>query len=210
MSTTPGFWDAIADKYAATPIPNPEGYEDTLAIIRRHLRPRAQVLEVGCGTGTSAIKLASAAKSIIATDFSPALIEIAKRRAQEAEGSVKNVRFEVADVMQTPGKPGSYDAVLAFNVLHTLPDAPAALRALNSKLRPGGILASKTVIMSGNPFYRIVIPVMQFFGRAPHISFFSAADVSKMHRDANFEVVETKDYENGGRRLVIAKKSEKE
>ena len=61
-STTPSrdvrFWDRIARKYAASPIKDIAGYERTIARIAQLLGPTQSVLEIGCGTGTTALKLA--------------------------------------------------------------------------------------------------------------------------------------------------------
>lgn len=52
------FWDRIARKYASDPIKDTAGYERTLARTRELLTHTDTVLEIGCGTGTTALKLA--------------------------------------------------------------------------------------------------------------------------------------------------------
>ena len=46
-----GFWDAIAERYAARPIGDEAAYEATLARVRHWLSPEMRVVELGCGTG---------------------------------------------------------------------------------------------------------------------------------------------------------------
>ena len=53
------FWDRIARKYAADPIKDMDGYARTVDRTRHHLRSTDTVLELGCGTGTTALKLAA-------------------------------------------------------------------------------------------------------------------------------------------------------
>ena len=87
----------MAETYASSPVKNVEGYEDTISRIRKYLKPASNVLEVGCGSGTTALKLADLATSYTATDFSPELIKICKQRQSEGEKG-KHVDFQVGDI----------------------------------------------------------------------------------------------------------------
>eukprot|EP00171_Calliarthron_tuberculosum_P005138 IDg5138t1 len=184
MASSAHFWDSIAEKYAAQPVKDEDGYTDTLAIVRRHLPPSARVLEVGGGTGSTALRLADAVQHIVCTDVSPAMVAIAQRKADAAD--VRNVAFSVAEICGAPGKDEEYDAALAFNVLHLVADPPAALHALHKNLRKGGILVSKSHALAGKPLLRIVVPIMRFLGQAPALTYFSREELSKMHTDKGF------------------------
>ena len=52
--TVSRFWDRLAAGYAKKPVPDEEAYARTLERVRAHLTPNDRVLELGCGTGTSA------------------------------------------------------------------------------------------------------------------------------------------------------------
>ena len=96
MTRTADFWDKWSDKYAAQPISKVEAYEETLRRTRGRLSPDMSVLEVGCGTGSTALRLADAVTGYQGSDLSPAMIAIAKGKA--AEAGVPNLRFEVSAV----------------------------------------------------------------------------------------------------------------
>ncbi|MEM9841084.1 MAG: SAM-dependent methyltransferase, partial [Pseudomonadota bacterium] len=49
------FWDRIAEKYARQPISNQKAYEIKLDLTREYFTPQSNVLEFGCGTGSTAI-----------------------------------------------------------------------------------------------------------------------------------------------------------
>ena len=64
------FWDRIAPKYAKSPVRDQQAYEATLARTRSYLGAEDKVLELGCGTGSTALILADAVAEYTATDLS--------------------------------------------------------------------------------------------------------------------------------------------
>jgi SAM-dependent methyltransferase len=126
------FWNRMARRYARMQLADPEAYEATLARVLARLSPADHVLEIGCGTGQTAIRLAPAVARYTATDLSPAMIGIARDRPEGR--ALAHLDFAVADPEGAPR--GPFDAVLAFNLLHLLPDLPAGLAAIRTRLRP--------------------------------------------------------------------------
>src|SRR5215472_8034710 len=105
-------------------------------LLLRHLPPGCErVLDVGCGAGAFAAKLALRAEQVDALDRSPAMIDAAKRVAPG------NVTCILGDVMADPLPAEHYDAIMSVTALHHLP-LDDALRRLSSALRPGGVLAA--------------------------------------------------------------------
>ncbi|OBG33949.1 methyltransferase [Mycobacterium sp. E3198] len=105
-------------------------------VLLRQLSPRCgRVLDVGCGAGAFAARLAARADHVDAIDKSAAMIEVARRRAPA------NVTCTLADVMDTPWAAGHYDAIVSLTALHHVP-LDDALRRLGPALRPGGVLAA--------------------------------------------------------------------
>lgn len=93
-----------------------------------------RVLDVGCGTGSFAAKLAERVKLVDALDSSPVMIELSRGRTGP------NVNCLLADVMHEPLPAEAYDAITSISALHHLP-LEAALSRLADALRPGGVLA---------------------------------------------------------------------
>ncbi len=169
------FWDRTAVKYAAAPIPDRVGYETTLQRVRGLLSLDHDVLEIGCGTGTTALRLAPYTRRMLATDISAGMIAIAHEKL--AVDQLSQLRFAVADADMPMAGLGVYDAVLAFNVLHLVADIDRTLELAVQALRPGGLLISKTAcLLEMNPLiHRLALPVMQAIGKAPHVLCFDAA-----------------------------------
>lgn len=176
------FWDRVARRYAADPIADMAGYEKTLQRVKALLSPDQAVLEIGCGTGTTALQLAPHAGSLLATDLSPGMIAIAREKL--AASPVPRLRFEVADAEAPAAGANPVDLVLAFNVLHLVPDLDRAVATVATALKPGGLFVSKTPCLSElNPLVtRVAVPLMRRLGKAPPVRVFGAA-----HLQAAFE-----------------------
>ena len=183
------FWNRVARKYASDPIKDMAGYERTLARTAELLAPTDQVLEIGCGTGTSALRIAPGVASVLGTDVAREMIAIAREKASAA-GCAK-ATFEVCAAERAPGTAASRDAVLAFNVLHLIGDRAATLRHVHRLLKPGGLLIAKTPCLSEmSPLVRLAVPAMRLVGRAPFVSFFTARQLEAEIEGADFEIIE--------------------
>lgn len=201
------FWDRTAAKYAKGPIKDMAAYEATLERVRAHLTPETEALEIGCGTGTTALKLAGAAKYITASDISGEMIAIAQEKA--AKEGVRNVDFLQATLDEHPFAEEQFGAVMAFNLLHLIEDLEGALGRVRGLLKPGGLFVSKTVCLAElTPLFRVMLPVMQAVGRAPYVRFLKTAELDAMIEAAGFTIIETGYYPEKSRsRFVVAKKS---
>jgi SAM-dependent methyltransferase len=96
----------------------------------------ARALDVGCGTGAFARRLAERADAVDAIDVSPQMIAAARLR----HCAVPNLRWFVGDVLTAPLVVGGYDAVTAVASVHHMP-LEAGLSRLAELVRPGGTLA---------------------------------------------------------------------
>jgi ubiquinone/menaquinone biosynthesis C-methylase UbiE len=192
------FWNGASRKYAANPIADVPGYERTLERTRTHLKPSDVVLEFGCGTGTTAVKLAPSVARYVATDLAPAMIEIGRERAAEANAG--NIMFEAGTpsddrFVDRIGGEGGFDAVIAFNVLHLIVDRKPVLAGVHRMLKPGGRFISKTPCLSDmnlamGAMIRVVVPVFQMLGKAPPLAFFSAKQIEREIEAAGFRFVD--------------------
>lgn len=183
------FWDRTARKYSRDVIKDMAGYERTVARVRECLRSTDAVLELGCGTGATALKLAPGAKRYIGTDISSEMIAIAREKA--AAERCSNVEFHVvgSDGSTWPAAP--FDAVLAFNVLHLVPDRARYLQQVHAALKPGGLFISKTPCLTEmSRLIRLAVPVAQFFGKAPSVTFFNGSELASDITAAGFAVAE--------------------
>ncbi len=203
------FWDRIARKYAADPIADLAGYEATLLRVQGLLSDQHDVLEIGCGTGSSALRLAPFVRRLDATDVSAAMIAIAKEKL--AAQPMPQLTFALADA-DTPGfGQSAYDTVMAFNLLHLVGDLDATLAIAARALRPGGLLISKTpCIAEMNPLIRYVaIPLMRAVGKAPHVLCFNGDALESAITRQGLHIVSVERHGTRGkdiRAFIVARK----
>ncbi len=179
------FWNRFADRYAARPIKDTAAYAALLTEVAGRLQPTDKVLEIGCGTGGTAIALAPHVAAYTATDFSAEMVRIAK-----AKPAPDNLRFTVATA-RTALDGGPFDAICAFNVLHLVDDLPGLLTDCCRNLRPGGLLINKTwcfADLGRRP--RMLFAALKAFGLFPPAAFLTETQLHKMLQDAGFVIVD--------------------
>ncbi|KIN65390.1 Methyltransferase, UbiE/COQ5 family [Sulfitobacter noctilucae] len=206
MIDAAGFWDKHAAKYAQAKIRNTEAYEYTLGRTRSFLNASDRVLEIGCGTGSTALALAANVQSITGTDVSPAMIEIAKDKA--ADQRSENATFQVMSAEEAVALDAPFDVVMGFNIFHLTDDPKTLFAAIHKQLAPGGYFISKTPCLAEPSIglkrfaIRAIIPVMQLIGKAPLVHCLTNADVDRMITEAGFEIVEAGNYPAMSRYVV--------
>ena len=184
------FWNKIADRYSRRPISDEAVYEKKLDITRKYFRPDMEVLEIGCGTGTTAIAHAPHVGHILATDLAPRMIEIATEKADAA--NIDNVTFRASSVDALDLPDASIDAVMAHNLLHLLEDREPAIADIYRVLKPGGVFVTSTACIGDMMLpLRLIVPVGRFLRLFPLVKVFSAAELKDSFDKAGFEI----DYE---------------
>lgn len=184
------FWNRIADRYARKPIADIEAYEKKLEMTRKYLQPHFEVLEIGCGTGGTAILHAPHVARVMATDLSSRMLEIGRDKARAA--GIENVTFRQAAAEDIEAADASFDAVLALSLLHLLDDRAPVLRSIYRWLKPGGIFVSSTAVLGDTMrWFRFIGPIGHRLGLIPLVRIFSRSEHEASIADAGFEIVET-------------------
>lgn len=188
MQSEARFWDRHAESYAKAPVADEAAYRKKLEITRDCFRPDMQVLELGCGTGSTAVAHAPYVKHIRATDISGKMIAIARAKAQAA--GIANVTFEQADIDSVDAAAASFDAVMAHSILHLVPDRDAVIARVHRLLKPGGIFISNTACL-GDTFLRhirLVAPLGRLFGLLPLVRVFTTEQLLDSLARAGFAI----------------------
>ena len=184
------FWDRHAPKYVAKPIADQPSYEAKLSHVRSLLHPTDKVLEIGCGSGNTALQLAPACAHFIASDLSSRMIEYARSQSRDAE--IRNVRFVHADANRILSD-GPFDTILAFSCLHLVSDIQETLSAIHAQLKPGGLFISKTVCIAERNFgIRSMVRLMSAAPFTPDVNLLSQSTLGYLIQRAGFDVIETR------------------
>ncbi len=200
------FWNRIAKRYSKQPVANESAYQKKLKITRDFLQPDMELFEFGCGTGSTAIALASSVKHIQAIDVSSKMIEIAQGKA-DAE-NIENVTFECSSIDELSLPDGSLDVVLGHNVLHLLADKEEAIARVHTMLKPGGVFITSTACIADmKMLFRIIAPVGRFLKLFPLVRVFSVKELEESMSDARFEIVYQWHPDRNEAVFMVAKKA---
>jgi SAM-dependent methyltransferase len=134
-------FDPLADGYDQQFVASPVGGRMRRAVWARCAEcfaPGERILEMNCGTGEDALWLAQAGMSVVATDISPAMLEVAERKAA-ARGLHGRIKYQQLAWEELDGLPdANFDGVLSnFGGLNCIADLSGAAKALARQVRPG-------------------------------------------------------------------------
>lgn len=207
MDQSAKFWDRIAERYSKQPIADEAAYQEKLEVTRKYFRPDMEVLEFGCGTGSTAITHAPHVKHILAIDISSKMIEIAQGKADAA--NIENVTFKRSAIDDVSLPDRTLDAVLGLSILHLLDDKERVIGRVHQMLKPGGIFVTSTACLGDSmKFLKFVAPIGRFLGLMPLVKVFTTGELVASLTEAGFEI----DYQwqpgkNKGV-FIVAKKAE--
>lgn len=181
------FWDRIANKYYRQPVPSKADYQRKLEISRTYFNTDSEVVEFGCGTGTTAIAHAPFVKRLRAVDISERMLDIARRQAADAK--VNNIEFSAGTLFDLDLPDSSIDAVLGMSILHLLPNREETLVEVHRILKPGGhFISSTSCVGEIMPWFRHLVPVGQKLGLLPLLKVFSMDNLKQAISKTGFNL----------------------
>lgn len=211
MNKSKKFWDSASKNYDKTEERFEYIHSKSRGNTKKYLKSSNIVLDYGCGTGTTSCEIASMVKEIHAIDISAKMIEIAKEKA--VVGKVENINFVETDIFDKRYKKESFDVILAFNMLHTIPKPQNVVRRIDELLKPEGLFISVTPCLGGRMSFLVKIQILFVqilckIGIIPiPIRRLKSSELDALVANGNFQTIDTeKIYKGASSYFMVSKK----
>ncbi len=199
------FWDRMAKGYAKSKISDEASYQTKLEETQGYLKPHMEVLEFGCGTGSTAIVQAPFVKRLVGIDISDKMLDFARTKTKAA--GLKNLTFERSTLEDYGTTDGSWDVIMGHSILHLLEDKDAAIARVYQLLKPGGVFVSSTVCIGEmNIAFRIIAPILGFLHLIPVLKAFNKTELESSISNAGFEIDHNWQPKKGAAVFIVARK----
>ena len=142
------------------------------------------MLEVACGTGLVALKVAERASKVYGIDISSPMIEEAKKKKKEKK--INNVEFSVEDAYALPFDNGMFDTVICCSALHNMVNPEKALSEMNRVLKPEGRLIAPTICQGEYFKHKLMMTIFKLVAGFPVFHKFSFEELSNLVTESGF------------------------
>ena len=160
MST---FWDRVAWLYDLVERSNRAVNAAAAARVAGLVPKGARVLDCAAGTGEFSLAAAERAETVLCTDLSLPMLDRARKKAKKR--GLTNISFAQRDITALPDRDGTFEVVIAANVLHLLQKPENAVRELWRVTAPGGRLILPTYLQGQvGTAYGTMIKIFQGVG----------------------------------------------
>ena len=211
MNKSKEFWNRASNSYDKTEERFEYIHSKSRKNTKKYLDKNNVVLDYGCGTGTTACEVANDVKEIYGINISTKMIEISKGKA--AEKNIVNITFAEGSIFDVELKKESFDRILAFNMLHTIPNPKDVVQRIDELLKPNGLFISVTPCLGGKLSFLVglqirLVQIMCKIGIIPvPIRRLKSSDLDDLITNGNFQTVDTEQiYKGASSYFIVAKK----
>ena len=210
MNKSEYFWNKASKNYDKTEERFEYIHKKARENTKKHLKESHIVMDYGCGTGTVSCEFSSLVKEIQGIDISSEMIRIAKEKAVVSK--IENVTFEKADLFEDKFQDESFDVILAFNMLHTVPNPQDIVHRVNDLLKPDGLFISITPCLGQKMSFLVnlqiqLVRILCKFGVIPiPIRRIKSTDIDIFLAKGEFESIESEEIFKGASSYFVAAK----
>ncbi|TDN66945.1 class I SAM-dependent methyltransferase [Paraburkholderia sp. BL10I2N1] len=129
--------------------------------------PGATVLDMGCGAGHASFAVAPHAKSVVAYDIAPPMLETVAAAARER--GLDTIRTQQGAAETLPFDDASFDWVISRMSAHHWHDVPKALAQVRRVLKPGGRVLFIDIAGSDHPLLDTHVQAVELLRDGSHI-----------------------------------------
>lgn len=190
---TEEYWSRFADTYDEKQeyVVGKQLFEDITQELNR-LPELGELVELGCGTGYFTNTVIAKAKSLVATDLSDSLLEVAGTRISNHP----NVTIQKENCMATSFPPASFDSVFMANLIHVIESPEALLKECHRILRDNGTIVIVTFTSHNMKLWEKIKLGIRFYkawGKPPaHTHTFTPDSLARLMKEAGFSIETSK------------------
>jgi len=186
------FWNKLSKNYDKKA--KDKTFEQILERSPKYLRPNDVVLDFACATGLYSFEFADDVKEIDAFDTSSEMINIAKNTA--SKNGNENIVFSRTTLFDEKYEEGSFDTILAFNILLYFKDAKKVLNRMNKLLKPDGLIITSTACLKEKrtligALSTSVIYLLKKLGILPYLKFLGIEELKELITKCGFNIIES-------------------
>ncbi len=192
MNKTEKFWNRLSKNYDKQA--KDKAYQLIIDKSRKYLKTKDTILDFACATGLYSVEFSNNIKEIQAFDISSEMIKIAKNKRINIKKD--NITFSQTTLFDEKYKVGTFDTVLAINILLYFEDMGKILNRMSELLKPNGLIITSTAclkerrtfigVLSGS-----IILILKKLKILPYIKFFTIKKLEKTITNCGFKIIET-------------------
>jgi len=160
------FWDFCAPFYDLAEKNNGQAYRKMLGLVNGMVPKGAAVLEAAAGTGSISIAVADKASSILCTDISENMLNMARKKVKKR--AIDNIKVDNRSIYDLGEPDSSFDIVIAGQVLHLI-DEPKRAAAELRRIAKSMVILPMSFTKNLRGRARFSIGLYKLFGFAPRI-----------------------------------------
>jgi SAM-dependent methyltransferase len=130
-------------------------------------RPGARALDLGCGGGHAAFRLAPLVEQVVACDLSEAMLAVVAREAERRNLANLSTQLGAAETLPCP--PASFDLVVSRYSAHHWRDLPAGLAQVRRVLKPDGTAVFMDVVAPESPLLDTWLQSLELLRDPSHV-----------------------------------------
>ena len=195
------FWDKQAKGYDQAEQQFAAVYTGIIDKTCKYLNGNDTVLDYGCATGNKTIQLAQKVQHIHGLDISTGMINEANRK--KCELKISNVSFSQGTIFDADLEKNSFDAIIAYGIIHLLEDNQKVIQRIHELLKQDGLFISTTACMKEKMTVKTrmevtLYSIMKRLGIFPlYLNKYRSSDVIHLVEEQKFQIIETEKIIDG-------------
>lgn len=192
MNKTEKFWNRLSTNYDKNA--KDKAYKLIITKSKKYLKAKDIILDFACATGLYSFAFSNKVKEIQAFDLSSKMIYLAKNKEMNIKKG--HLFFSQTTLFDEKYKAGSFDTILAFNILLYFEDVEKILNRMSELLKPNGLIITSTACLKEKRTFigilsSSIIFILKKLNILPYLRFFKMHKLEETIRTCGFKIIDT-------------------